>query len=76
MARIVDISEPTFNRIMQAVKKLESAKTMRGESKIELTKRSGGGQIWAKTPDGVLTYGGKSSSPSEAVVAINEAIKK
>ena len=40
MARIVDISEQTFNRIMQAVKKLESSKTMRGESKVEITKRS------------------------------------
>jgi hypothetical protein len=73
MTRIVDITEQTFTRIMNAVKKLESAKTMRGESKIELTFRRGsGGQVWAKTPDGVLTYGGSSTEPGVAVTALTD----
>ena len=72
MAKIVDISEQTFNRIMQAVKKLESAKTMRGESKIELTKRSQNPIVWAKTPDGTFTYGGKASEPSETLIEITD----
>lgn len=48
MARIVDITERTFNRIIEAVKKVESMQSIRGKSKVKLNKKTPKGLVYVE----------------------------